>query len=81
MSTPSPTPGPVAEPNPLANALTSFIGSANLQKTLGVLQVGIAGLTGTEGTSTAQRIAGMSIGGAFALGVHWFDYLRAKIGR
>lgn len=71
----------MAEPNPLANAISSYIGSANFQKTLAALQVGIAGLTKAEGGGLGQKIAGMSIGAAYGLGVHAFDYLRARIGR
>ena len=81
MSTPAPTPSPVAEPNPLANAITSFIGSANVQKTLGSLQAGIALLTNAEGHTIGMKIGGATVGGVFALGVHYVDYLRAKIGR
>lgn len=81
LSTPAPTASPVAEPNPLANAITSFIGSANVQKTLGLLYAGIGGLTAAEGKSLGVHIANLSIGSAFTLGVHFVDYLRAKIGR
>jgi hypothetical protein len=71
----------VAEANPLANALTSFIGSANVQKTLAGLQVAIAGLTSAEGHSIGAKITGMTLGGAYGVAVHIVDYLRAKIGR
>lgn len=70
-----------AEPNPLANAITSYIGSANFQKTLAGLQVAIAALTSAEGSGLGMKIAGMSVGGLYGLGVHYVDYLRAKIGR
>lgn len=81
MSTTPPVTSPVAEPNPLANALTSFVGSANFQKDLGVLQAGIALLTNAEGHTFAMKIGGATLGGVFALGVHFVDYLRAKVGR
>lgn len=81
MSTVPPTPPPVAEPNPLANALTAFIGSANFQKSIAGLQVGIAALTKAESTNIWARIGFAALGGAYGLGVHYVDYLRAKIGR
>lgn len=81
MSTPAPTVSPVAEPNPLANAITSFLGSANVQKVLGLIQVGVAGGTNAEGKSLGMHISNMTIGALFTLGVHYVDYLRAKIGR
>jgi hypothetical protein len=80
LFTPSAT-SPVAEPNPLANAITSFIGSANVQKTLAGLQVGIAGLTNAEGKTIGMKLGAMSIGAAYGLIVHYFDLARAKLGR
>jgi hypothetical protein len=79
--TPSPSTSPVAEPNPLANAITSFLGSANVQKVLGLVQVGVAASTNAEGKSLGMHVSNITLGAAFTLGVHWFDYLRAKIGR
>ena len=67
--------------NPLENAVTQFLGSANVQKILGLVQVGVAGTTNAEGKSLGMHISNMTIGAAFTLGVHYFDYLRAKIGR
>ena len=75
-----PTPPKVVVANPLT-WLVDFIGSANVQKTLGGLQVATAGLTGAEGQTFAMKLAGMSVGAAYGLAVHYFDYLRAKLGR
>lgn len=79
--TPSPTTSPVAEPNPLANVITSFLGSANAQKVLAALQVAAAGVTNLEGKSLGAHISGMTLGGAYGIAVHYIDYLRAKLGR
>lgn len=65
-------------PNPLT-WLTDFIGSANVQKVLAGIQVGVAGLTGTEGKSLGVKVAGMSIGAAYGIAVHWIDAVRARI--
>lgn len=81
ISTPAPVQSPVAEPNPLANAITSFIGSANVQKTLGSLQAGIALLTNAEGHTIGMKLGAASLGGVFAVAVHYIDMLRARIGR
>ena len=52
-----------------------------MQKVLGHLQTATAGLTSAEGKTLSAHLAGMSIGAAYSLGVHYFDALRAKIGR
>ena len=70
----------VTIPNPFT-ALSNFIGSANVQKTLASLQVGIGGLTSAEGKTLGTHITAMSVGAVYGLAVHWFDYLRAKIGK
>lgn len=81
MSTPAPVTSPVAEPNPLANAITSYLGSANVQKVLGLIQVGVAATTNAEGKTLGMHVANITLGAAFTVAVHWIDYLRAKIGR
>lgn len=74
-----PPPAPVVS-NPLT-WLFDFIGSANVQKALGLSGSAIAALTAADGKSIAVKISGMSLGAAFALGVHVVDAARAKIGR
>lgn len=59
--------------------LTDIIGSANVQKTLAGIQVAIAASTGVEGQTLGTKIAGMSVGAVYGLGVHYFDYLRTRI--
>ena len=82
-----PAPAATAAPAPaivVSNPLTwlvDFIGSANVQKVLGMLQVYIGGATAAEGKTLGAHITGMTIGSAFTLGVHLVDALRAKIGR
>lgn len=76
---PNPAPAPVMS-NPLT-WLADFIGSANVQKILGIAQVYIAGSTAAEGKTLGAHITGMTLGGAFTLGVHVVDAVRAKIGR
>jgi hypothetical protein len=67
-----------AEANPLANPVTAFLGSANVQKLIGL--AGGGALSADVKTFWA-KLASLSVGAAFALGVHYVDYLRAKIGR
>ena len=74
--TPGPDPvGPFAK---AIDAVTAFVGSANGQKIIGL--AGGAGLATDVKTWTA-KLAFIGTGGAFALAVHYVDYLRAKIGR
>jgi len=63
--------------NPITR-FVDFLGSANVQKNLGLAQVIIAAATNLEGTNLWQHISGMTVGAVFALGVHYFDYLRTK---
>lgn len=65
--------------NPLT-WLVDFLGSANVQKALGLAGSAIAGMTAADGKDLGVKITGMTIGGAFALGVHIVDAIRAKIG-
>ena len=80
--TPPPTTSTAS--NPLTSALTAFtdfLGSANVQKILGMVQTGIAGATSAEGKSFAMHLSGMTVGGVFTLGVHVVDAIRAWIAK
>lgn len=79
---------PVVVPPPpttvISNPLTwlvDFIGSANVQKALGLAMTGISATTAANGKDLGMKITGMTLGGAFTLGVHLIDAFRAKIGR
>lgn len=72
------TVSPVTIPNPL-KALVDFIGSANVQKALAGVQIGISGATGAEGKTLGAHIAGMSIGAGYGIAVHTIDAVRAWI--
>ena len=84
----APIAAPVAAPvaaataSPIPNPLTvvlDWLGSANVQKALGVAQV-VLSATGTEHLqSIGGKISGMTVGGVFALGVHVVAWLRAKV--
>lgn len=69
---------PFPIPNPIA-PIVDWLGSANVQKLLGLAQVGIAGLTDGEAKTIWPKIAAMSIGGVFTIAVHAIDAVRAKI--
>jgi len=76
----TPVPQPPQVPNPLT-WLTDFIGSANVQKALGLAMTGLSGATAANGKDLGMKLGGMTIGAAFTLGVHIVDAVRAKIGR
>ncbi len=75
---PAPAPAPTAVVSNPLTWLTDFIGSANVQKVFGMLQVFAAGATNLEGKSLGQKISGMTLGGVFTLGIHFMDWLRTK---
>jgi hypothetical protein len=76
-STPVPAPAAVVS-NPLT-WLVDFIGSANVQKALGLTMTAISGATAADGKDLGLKITGMTLGGAFTLGVHIVDAIRARI--
>lgn len=58
--------------------ITDLLGSANVQKAIGLVFAGDAGL---EWRTLRAKIAGLTVGGLFTLGIHALDAYRAKIGR
>lgn len=68
-------------PASLVDELAGFLGSANVQKLLGLAQSAIAETTSAEGHTALLHLGGGIIGAAYALGVHFVDYLRSKTAR
>lgn len=76
---PPSTTNPPANPlSSVLNAVTAFLGSADVQKILGLTLSGDAAL---EWKSLSMKLTGMTVGGAFTLAIHVVDAIRAKIGR
>jgi hypothetical protein len=79
---PNPAPTPAANQpgfnflTTIVNDLTGFAGNADVQKI-----VGLAGgaVLQTDFKTWAAKLASVGAGGLFALGVHYVDYLRAKV--
>lgn len=77
-------PTPAVQHNPpgftivtsVINDITGFLGNADVQKIIGL--AGGAGLQ-TDFKTWGAKLASIGAGGLFALGVHYIDYLRAKI--
>ena len=59
--------------------LTAWLGSANVQKIIGLVQAGVAATTGAEGKSLSSHVAMTTIGTAYAAFIHIIDAARAKI--
>jgi hypothetical protein len=65
-------------PVSLFTSFVDFLGSANVQKVIGL--AGGATLS-TDVHTFWAKLSTISVGAAFALAVHGFDAVRAKIGR
>jgi len=80
--TDAPTPAPVAQPpgfnfiTQIVNDLTGFLGNADVQKIIGL---GGAATLQNDVKGWGAKLAVLGAGGFFALGVHFIDYLRAKV--
>lgn len=72
----SSNPTPVTGASSLATAITEFIGSANVQKIIGLVG---GPVLATDFKTWGAKLAAIGAGGAFALAVHFVDYLRATV--